>query len=36
VEQERRNGRWLVIVIVSFIGVVVAWGWYLLFIVGQK
>jgi hypothetical protein len=38
VEQERRttSGRWLVIAIVGFIAVVVAWGAYVLFVIGQK
>jgi hypothetical protein len=36
VEQERRNGRWLVIVLVSFMALVIAWAAYLLFVVGQK
>jgi hypothetical protein len=36
VEQERRNGRWFVIVLVSLMVLVVAWAAYLLFVVGQK
>jgi hypothetical protein len=34
--QNPTSGRWLVIAIVGFIGVVTAWGAYLLFVVGQK
>jgi hypothetical protein len=35
-EQERRNGRWFVIVLVSFMALVIVWAAYLLFVVGQK
>jgi hypothetical protein len=31
--QPTTSGRWLVIAIVGFIGIVVAWGAYLLFVV---
>ena len=36
ISQRTTSGRWLVIAIVGFIGIVVAWGAYLLFVVGQK
>lgn len=35
-EPRTTSGRWLVIVLVSIIGVVVAWSAWLLFVVGQK
>ena len=35
-EMYRRQIVWLVIAIVGFIAVVVAWGAYVLFVIGQK
>ena len=35
-EMYRRQIGWLVIAIVGFIAVVVAWGAYVLFVIGQK